>query len=391
MQSLGVKVYWAAGVARLRRLVGWAHDPYPPRTPDRRLSPSLGITAALAQAPRQMALPQNGDGEQALAWGKAARAKLADLTGYDRARAAAPANPQIVAQLHEEPVGAHPGPEIVKRSFILRVRPETDVPVHLIYQPPLARGRALPVFLHLAGSTSGVHLAWGGVRVPIDHQRIAIGADMARQAAARGYLAVAIEQIGYGERGERDLPKASPNRTIDAANHLLLIGRTLMGDGAADVSSVIDFLLDGGAGMSVDPDRLFLFGHSAGGTLAQYAAALDPRISGVLASGSIGPVRQAIAARGSGGGDGIVPGLLNWFDSADLIAMVAPCAFVGLSGRGDHIYPYDGVAQAVEAARPLYASLAAQERLAAVPVDGPHRYYATQSWQAFERWIDPQS
>jgi pimeloyl-ACP methyl ester carboxylesterase len=333
-----------------------------------------------------MALPLKADEAEAMAWGKGARPKLAALTGYDSARAAALPCPSRIAELDEESVG----PGLVKRSFYLRVRPDTDVPVHLIYQPTSQGGKPLPVFLHLAGSTSGVHLGWGAVRVPIDHQRIAIGADMARQAAARGYLAVAIEQIGYGERGERDLAKASPNRTIDAANHLLLIGRTLMGDGAADVSGVVDFLLAGGAGVPVDPERLFLFGHSAGGTLAQYAAALDPRVKGVLASGSIGPIRDAIAGRGAGGGDGIVPGLLNWFDSADLIALVAPRPFVGLSGRADHIYPYDGVDQVVEAARPLYASLNAEQRLAAVPVDGPHRYYAKESWQAFERWIDPQ-
>ena len=44
----------------------------------------------------------------------------------------------------------------------------------------------------------------GEAKVPIDHQRIFIGADIAKQAAEKGYLAVTFEQAGYGERLERN-------------------------------------------------------------------------------------------------------------------------------------------------------------------------------------------
>ena len=56
------------------------------------------------------------------------------------------------------------------------------------------------------------------------------------------YISVGIEQAGYGERGEK-LWKRSTEKTIDASNHLLLLGKTLMGYGASDISSVIDWLL----------------------------------------------------------------------------------------------------------------------------------------------------
>lgn len=373
------KVYKDAILGRLRRLSGRQFDPYAPLPDGTLLSPSLGIARALSDAPRTLSF-QRDAGEDPTVWLAQARAKLTELCGYSETR--------LPAVSIREEADMDLGDGLVRRSFYLRVRPETDLPVHLIFRRGL--GGAAPVFLHLAGSTSGVHLAWGGTKVPIDHQRVAIGADMARQAARRGYLAVAIEQIGYGERGERHLRKRSANRTIDAANHLLLLGRTLMGDGASDVSHALDFVLAGGTGQAVDPDRVFLFGHSAGGTLAQYAAALDRRISGVLASGSVGPIRETIAARGAAGGDGIIPGFLNWFDTPDLAAMVAPRRYVGLSGARDHIFPASGVEKVVAEARTFFERLDAAERIHAVSVDGPHQYHAQASWKAWEAHIDPE-
>lgn len=387
MKRTRAKVVLAAALRRLRRATGGSGDPYPPAPPDVRLDPSAGVQAALdaaAEGARRWAAPTAPDAQAAAVWAEGARDALAELTGYARARAAG-RRPTVSAERPETSVGDG----VILRSLYLRIRPETDLPVHLIYDPERLPEGPAPVFLHLAGSTSGVHLAWGGVRVPIDHERVAIGADMARQAARRGYLGVAIEQLGYGERGERSLSRRSANRTIDAHNHLTLIGRTLMGDGAADVSAALDFLLAGGAGRAVDPARLFLFGHSAGGTLAQFAAALDPRISGVLASGSVGFLRETIAARGAPGGDAVAPGLLSAFETPDLIGLIAPRPFVGLGGRSDQIFPFDGTARAVEAARPVFDALGAEARLAAVATEGAHRYYAAESWEAFTRWIDP--
>lgn len=380
MTDTPFSVYRSAILRRIARVFGKNTDPYEPLPEKTQLSPSLGVQAAYLTAERKLGFEAASD---AAAWQDDARAKLAEISGFSYERP----TPTITAERAETPVGKGGGDGIVKRSFYLRIRPDTDLPVHLIYREGLT-GPA-PVFIHLAGSTSGVHLGWGEAKVPIDHQRIAIGADMARQAARRGYLGVCIEQAGYGERGERHLWKKSGSRTIDLANHLLLLGRSLMGDGASDVASALDWLLAGEGPFSIDPKRVLLFGHSAGGTLAQYAAALDPRIQGVLASGSVGPIRKTIGARGSSGGDGVVPGFLTWFDSPDLIALVAPRPYVGLSGIDDHIFPAEGVETVVAQARPFYEILAAGDKVRAVSVPGPHQYYAAASWQAWERWIDP--
>ncbi|NMM45616.1 alpha/beta hydrolase fold domain-containing protein [Rhodospirillaceae bacterium KN72] len=382
MPSIPFSVYRSALFAKIKRALGVNDDPYPPRPDGTTLSPSQGSLAGFDACRPALSFDPAADTDPAT-WRARGHAKLVEITGYHTNRDA----PMVTASRAAESVGTGSDDPIVKRSFYLKIRPDTDLPVHLIHHRD-ATG-PLPVFLHLAGSTSGVHLGWGAARVPIDHQRLSIGADMARQAARRGYLAVAIEQAGYGERAERHLRKKSPNRTIDLANHLLLQGRTLMGDSASDVSSAIDWILSQDAPVSIDPSRLFLFGHSAGGTLAQYAAALDDRIQGAMASGSVGPIRESIGMRGASGGDGIVPGLLKWLDTKDLIGLIAPRRFVGLSGRQDHIYPFSGVEKVVGGASKIYRAYGVADRIHAVAADGPHRYYSAESWEAWDAFIDP--
>jgi len=310
-----------------------------------------------------------------------ARARLAELTGY----VGATAPPTIVDV--RGPATLPQSPDIEKTTYYLRGRPQSDLPVTLL--SGTAANEPRPVFLHLAGSTSGVHLGWGEAKVPIDHQRLSIGADMALQAARRGYLGVCIEQSGYGEKEERDLPKRSPNRTIDIAIHAALLGQSLPGLKAMDVSATIDWLLSSACPHPVDPTRIFLFGHSSGGTAAQFAAALDTRIQGILASGSVRRLSEVVATRGSGSGELLIPGFLQDFDSDDVLALIAPRPFVGLSGVTDHIFPYDGVVRAVDGARPAYRGLDAADRIEAIAAPFGHRYYAEESWNAWRRIIDP--
>lgn len=375
--STRMRVYREAALRKLRRAFGLPTDPYPARPEGTYLSPSLGLIAAMEGMPRGYAF----DPHDIRDWQSRARRRFAELTGY----VAAAAPPAIIDVRGPDPLPN--SPEIQKTTYYLRVRAKSDLPVTLL--TGTADNGPKPVFLHLAGSTSGVHLGWGEAKVPIDHQRLSIGADMALQAARRGYLGVCIEQTGYGEKEERDLPKRSPDRTIDIAIHAALLGHTLPGLKAMDVSATIDWLLSSTCPHPIDPTRIFLFGHSSGGTAAQFAAALDTRIQGTLASGSVRRLSEVTATRGNGNGELLIPGFFQDFESDDVLALIAPRPFVGLSGINDHIFPYDGVVRAVDGARPAYSSLDATDSIEAVEAPFGHRYYAEESWNAWQRIIDP--
>ena len=372
------KVYRAAARRKIRRLLGLSTDPYLPRPAGTKLSPSQGLIAAADVTPRNSSV----DSAHITEWQTKSRNLLAQMAGYRQNTK----SPELVAVRGPTGVPSN-GQDLIRTTYYLRVRPDTDVPVTTIVKKELSG--SLPVFLLLSGSTSGVHLGWGEAKLPIDHQRLSIGADLARQAARRGYLAVCIEQIGYGEREEQHLPKKSIDRTIDTAMHAALLGQSLQGLKAMDVSAAINWLNSPDAPSEIDKNRIFLFGHSSGGTAAQYVAALDPRICGVLASGSVRRMGEILASRGNGNGELLIPGFLTEFESDDVVALIAPRPFVGLSGVSDHIYPFDGTERVVEGARPAFAALDASKKLIAVCAPHGHRYYAEESWAAWKAVIDP--
>ncbi len=375
MNYIYLKVIFYALINKFKKIFNPKYDPYLPLPSNLYLNPSSKISEVFKSTSFSLSFSRSS--LHPLDWQYKARKKLSSLTGYENKRE----KPKLLQADNEIEISN----SIFRRRVYIRVSPKSDIPINLIYKKPIKS--KLDVFLFLAGSTSGVHVGWGDTKVPIDHQRVFIGADMAKQAAQRGYLAITFEQAGYGERYERKLKQRSKNNTIDHANHLLLIGKTLMGSGASELSSIIDWLNNENKLININKSNIFLFGHSAGGTLAQYAAALDIRIKATLASGSVGPILETMGSRGTGSGDGIIPGQLKWFDSSDIIALVAPRVFIGLSGDNDHIFPYSGVNKVVTEAKVFYKKMRASRNIIGIKAKGKHQYYSIDSWKAWEKHI----
>lgn len=353
-------------------------DPYPAAPAGTALSPWLGNRAAMVNAPLRLAWQSAAISDPA-EWQKAAHQKLVELTGYPVDRP----TPREVARLAPAPVSG-----ITRQTFYLRLREDWDAPVHVLV--PEDDDEPRPVMICLQGTNSGAHLSWGAKLMPPDPQKVGPQAlDYAVQAVSHGYAAVCLEQASFGERRERRLPKRSPHPTIDAAHHALLMGRTLIGDHAGDASSVVDWLVTGGANdQRLNTSRIYLMGGSLGGTAALYTTALDTRVAGVLASGCIGFIRQTIGARGDASGHSTIPGILNWMELDDICALVAPRLLLGISGDKDHIWPFSGVKAVIDSARRAYATIGVDNRIAAVEAKGPHRFYPDLAWPAFQKLIE---
>ena len=377
--KVNLKVYYEALKVKYKKLLNPKYDPYLPLTKGMLLSPSSYTFEMYKKS--KLALSFSKSDLDPISWQIKARKKLVEISGYDSIRP----KPKTVKGFPEQKLSN----DVFKKKVYIRVSPKLDLPINLLFKKPLKNN--MPVFIFLAGSTSGVHVGWGEAKVPIDHERIYIGADIGLQAAEKGYLVITYEQACYGERLERHLDKKSKYRTIDFANHLLLLGKTLMGKGATEISSVIDWLIlkNNILNININKNKIYLYGHSSGGTLVQFAAAMDIRVKGVLASGSVGPIRETIGARGASGGDSIIPGLLNWLDTEDIIALIAPRSFVGLSGDKDHIFPFSGVKKVIISAKVFFIKLRAEKKINYFKAKGKHQYYNKESWKAWYKFIDP--
>ena len=98
-----------------------------------------------------------------------------------------------------------------------------------------------------------------------------------------GYAMFAFDQIGFGTRVAegRGFYKRYPRWS-------------LMGKMVADVRAAVDALsnLD-----CIDPDRIYCLGYSMGATVGLHAAALDPRIKGVVSVCGFSPFRCSTPAK----------------------------------------------------------------------------------------------
>jgi len=365
-----LSVIAAALRRRVERFFGHERDYFPGTPPGLALSPSARHFADYETAP--LALRFSEQGGDVAHWQATARAKLTELSGYCRE-----SKPPKIA--HES---TPPLPEgLSRRSVYLNVRNGLDIPVHLV--APLGQRKLRPVMICLQGTNSGAHLSWGEARFPADHALVGQGYDLAIQAAKRGYLAVAVEQNCFGERAERQIDPRSAAPCVDATMHSILLGRSLIGERGSDVSAVIDWLEAEHRSLGIDVKNIHVMGHSSGGSVALFAAALDTRISAVLACGCVGYIRDTIGRRRDDQGQNVIPGILNWLEMADIVGLVAPRPFVTVAGETDHIWPAAGCVAVIGEAKAIYAKCNAADRLFGVTEPGGHKFRPEASWKAF--------
>lgn len=364
---------------RLARLFGLGRAGQESLSRNSALSPSARHFADYDTAPAKLRF-STGAWSGIESWEKSAREKLADLTGYSR--------DSVVPKIIGDDSFALPD-GLVRRRVYLSVRTGVVVPVHLIAATTSSGPRAAMICLQ--GTNTGAHLSWSEARFPADVDKNAQGYDFAVQAARRGYLAVAIEQSCFGERAEQQISPRSAEPCVDATMHALLLGRSLLGERCYDVSRVCDWLIAQAKELDILPDQVHIMGHSAGGSVALFAAALDKRIGAVLACGCIGYIRETIGRRRDSQGQNVVPGILNWFELADVVGLIAPRPFVTVAGDSDHIWPSSGAKAVVEEARRIYALCGAAECIACETAPGGHMFRPELSWRTFEKTLNKTS
>lgn len=365
-----------AAKRRLMLRFGGGFDPHPPPPSGIDLSPSATHFADYKAAPLALSWSKKKTAN-AMAWQTKARAKLAALTGYKR-------YPNLPKLVHKE--GTALDPKYDRRRYYLRVRDNSHVPVTILRPQSLAD--RLPIMICLQGTNSGAHLSWGEARMPADPLKIAAGGDYARQAVAHGYAAICIEQTAFGQRREQRLHRKSTDPCIDAANHALLLGRTLLGERVTDLSAVVDWLIAEAKTLGLDAKQPTVMGSSSGGSTAVFAAALDPRLAAVMVCGCVGFIRETIAKRGDASGQNTIPGILNWLEYDDVLALIAPRPLLVIAGDKDHIWPYDGASAVVDSARCVYDAFGAGKSIRAVVAAGGHRFYPNVAWRQFANLLN---
>ncbi len=242
----------------------------------------------------------------------------------------------------------------------------------------------VPVMLGLQGHTSGSYLSLGIAHTDADRMDLAGDRDYAVQALRRGWAALVFDQRGFGERRDDRPEHLRHGLEWRPCHHLtsvaLLKGRTLLGERVWDVSRMIDALE---AFEGIDRERIACIGDSTGGTVAYFAAAIDPRIALTIPTAYVCSFRYSLLQHDHCE-DHYLPGFLNYFELGDLAALIAPRPIVVVTGAHDISFPIEGAEDAYERISEIYRWAGAEDSCRFVVGPDGHRFYADLAWPVIE-------
>jgi cephalosporin-C deacetylase-like acetyl esterase len=243
-----------------------------------------------------------------------------------------------------------------------------------LYVPQKGQG-PFPAILYPLGHEQGAksHTAWQHMLVTF---------------ALRGYVALAWDTIGQGERlqlFDEDL-RASKAGGSTTEHTVLGAQALLVGDAMArytiwDGIRALDYLL---SRSEVDPKRVGVTGNSGGGTHTAYLAALEDRLAVAAPSCYITSWRRLLETLGPQDAEQCLPGwLADGMDHADFVEAFAPRPYLMLTAIRD----FFSITGARETFSEVKRGWTDPQRIAMVEVDDGHGYNKERRIAAY-RWFD---
>jgi dienelactone hydrolase len=186
----------------------------------------------------------------------------------------------------------------------------------------------------------------------------------ARELTGLGYVSLAIDHWVFGER--------SHTSEQDMFKEMLWNGRVLWGMMVYDSLRALDFLVQR---PDVDPARIATLGISMGSTMAWWLAALDERVKVTVDICCLTDFQTLIAKKNlsAHGVYYFVPGLLKKFTTAQINALIAPRAHLGLAGLQDKLTPVEGLDLIDAELKKVYADQGHPERWKLLRYDVGHQ------------------
>lgn len=207
--------------------------------------------------------------------------------------------------------------------------------------------------------------------------------------ARRGYVVVAIDAYGFGERngkGPGSEEKGGAGE-LTASKFSLWFGRSLWGMMLRDDLMALDYLA---SRPDVDGERLGVTGISMGATRSWWLMALDERLKAGVAVACLTRYQELIQA-GQMKAHGIyyyVPGMLQHFDTEAVIGLIAPRAALFLTGDQDGGSPVAGIRKIESIVAGIYRLHGAAERFESRVYEGMGHVYTRDMWQRMLAWMD---
>lgn len=290
-----------------------------------------------------------------------------------------PLNPQVLMEWEAD--------GLIKQRFVIDVEEGLSATGYL-FRPKNAAGR-LPAILCCHGHGQfGKESVMGQVAEPAVANNIkAHNYDYGLQMAKAGFVTIAIDWRGFGERDDRlsphwhDIAHGRDQCNLHFLNAVML-GMTLLGMDVHDGRRTLDYLCEQ---PFVDPNRIGVMGLSFGGTMTTWMSICDDRIKAADIICYSDRFELFAIRRANYCGSQMTPGLFNLCDLPDLQGLIAPRPLLVEIGISDKCFLADDAKSCYREVEKIYAAAGAGDRLELDLFEGGHAWGANKSVEFFRK------
>lgn len=240
-----------------------------------------------------------------------------------------------------------------------------SIPAYLLRPDPVPKPLPALICLHDHGPGKSETVGF------VDRGR---NADFAWQLAQGGYIALAPDLRGCGEREEDEAWAALAG---------LLMDRPLLGRHVWDIFRSIDYLE---SRPDVDPTKIGIVGLGLGGWVALFSAALDERLACVVGSNCFGTFKTALVDH-QACSCWYVPGLAQVADLPDVAALIAPRPLFLEHAKRHPSLLLNSVRQAFLKLRYAYDAIGEGHKIALEIFEGETRFWGPGAFAWIGRWL----
>lgn len=201
----------------------------------------------------------------------------------------------------------------------------------------------------------------------------------ARHFAQLGFVTLILDTLLHGEA-----PGSHRGTHSEGSFHWISRGYSPAAVEALNTIRGVDVLL---ARQDVNSNAVGVTGHSGGGAVSWWAAALDPRIAALASSTGTGSWGEHVRSRTIDTHcDCYFPPLRAGESVEDIYALVAPRPALIAAPRQDHVYHPAGVGRSYSTLAEIYQVCGAPGNLRLLSFDAPHQY-TRQSRREIFQWF----
>ena len=290
-----------------------------------------------------------------------------------------PLNPEITEEIIED--------GLVKHRVILNFEEFMSAPA-LVYIPESALNKPAPAILCNHGHGDYGKDSVMGIRSSSNLQRSAeiesMNFDYGLQMAKHGYVTMAIDWRGFGERNDRG--HTYPSR--DQCNvHFIrgsLMGINLLALDLFDGLRCIDYLYELDC---VDSNRIGTMGLSLGGTMTTWIAMMDDRVKAADVICYSCRFKNFAVGDANFCGSQFMPGLFGLCDVPDLHGLIAPKPLLAEIGVYDECFNIDEALDCSREVAKIYKAAEVPENYEVDLFEGSHSFAGNKAFGFFDKHL----